>query len=204
LQEANERFEKVTEATKDAIWDWDIINHTFYRSNAIESFFGKNTSKSLDESDFWKDKFHPEDLTKIKNSIYDAIGNPECHRWELQYRVFNEQRELIYVVDRGLIIRNNDGKAVRMVGAMTNISETIHHINTIKIQNAKLRNIAWTQSHVVRAPISRILGIINLIEGEKENFDQMQFWLEQLKISTNEMDAIVQNIIKETIRFEKE
>jgi light-regulated signal transduction histidine kinase (bacteriophytochrome) len=91
-----------------------------------------------------------------------------------------------------------------MVGAMTNISETIHHINTIKIQNAKLRNIAWTQSHVVRAPISRILGIINLIEKEKENFDQMQFWLEQLKISTNEMDAIVQNIIKETIRFEKE
>lgn len=204
LQEANERFEKVTEATKDAIWDWDIVNHTFYRSKAVERFFGKNASKSLDENDFWKDKFHPEDLAKIQESIYEAIGNPECNRWELQYRIFNEQGELIYVVDRGLIIRNKEGTAVRMVGAMTDISETLHHINTIKMQNAKLRNIAWTQSHVVRAPISRILGIINLIEEEGENFNEIQFWLQQLKISTTEMDDIIKNIVKETIRIEKE
>jgi uncharacterized membrane protein YkgB len=42
------------------------------------------------------------------------------------------------------------------------ISETLKHINTIEVQNAKLKNIAWTQSHVVR-PLSRILGIIDLI-----------------------------------------
>jgi PAS domain S-box-containing protein len=204
LQEANERFEKVTEATKDAIWDWDIVNHTFYRSKAVERFFGKNASKSLDENDLWNDKFHPEDLAKIQESIYEAIGNPECSRWELQYRIFNEQGELIYVVDRGLIIRNKEGTAVRMVGAMANISETLHHINTIEMQNTKLKNIAWTQSHVVRAPISRILGIINLIEEEGENFNEIQFWLKQLKISTVEMDNIIKNIVKETIRFEKE
>jgi light-regulated signal transduction histidine kinase (bacteriophytochrome) len=108
------------------------------------------------------------------------------------------------VIDRGLIIRNKEGTAVRMVGAMTDISETLHHINTIEIQNAKLRNIAWTQSHVVRAPISRILGIINLIEEEGENFNEIQFWLQQLKISTTEMDDIIKNIVKETIRIEKE
>jgi hypothetical protein len=50
-----------------------------------------------------------------------------------------------------------------------------------------LKNIAWTQSHVVRAPLSRILGIIDLIEGETENFSEMLFWLKQLRISTNEM-----------------
>jgi hypothetical protein len=48
------------------------------------------------------------------------------------------------------------------------ISETLKHINTIEVQNAKLKNIAWTQSHVVRAPLSRILGIIDLIEGNGE------------------------------------
>jgi hypothetical protein len=55
----------------------------------------------------------------------------------------------------GLIVQSND------------ISETLKHINTIEVQNAKLKNIAWTQSHVVRAPLSRILGIIDLIEGEE-------------------------------------
>jgi hypothetical protein len=83
------------------------------------------------------------------------------------------------------------------------ISETLKHINTIEVQNAKLKNIAWTQSHVVRAPLSRILGIIDLIEGETENFSEMLFWLKQLRISTNEMDGIVKRIVKETIH-EKE
>jgi hypothetical protein len=43
-----------------------------------------------------------------------------------------------------------------------------------------LKNIAWTQSHVVRAPLSRILGIIDLIEGETENFSEMLFWLKAI------------------------
>jgi hypothetical protein len=55
---------------------------------------------------------------------------------------------------------------------------------------------------MVRAP-SRILGIIDLIEGETENFSEMLFWLKQLRISTNEMDGIVKKIVKETIRIEK-
>jgi light-regulated signal transduction histidine kinase (bacteriophytochrome) len=76
------------------------------------------------------------------------------------------------------------------------ISETLKHINTIEVQNAKLKNIAWTQSHVVRAPLSRILGIIDLIEGETENFSEMLFWLKQLRISTNEMDGIVKRLLK--------
>jgi hypothetical protein len=61
-----------------------------------------------------------------------------------------------------------------------------------------LKNIAWTQSHVVRAPLSRILGIIDLIEGETENFSEMLFWLKQLRISTNEMDGIVKLLKKQS------
>jgi len=120
---AKERFEKVTEATNDAIWDWDIVNGTFYRSKAIERIFGKYASKSLSDKDFWKDNFHPEDLDRIQNSIDQAIADPQCDRWEQEYRVFNVHGKIRYIIDRGVIVRNGDGKAVRMVGAMTDISE---------------------------------------------------------------------------------
>jgi hypothetical protein len=81
------------------------------------------------------------------------------------------------------------------------ISETLKHINTIEVQNAKLKNIAWTQSHVVRAPLSRILGIIDLIEGETENFSEMLFWLNSYDLQTKWIYC--KKIVKETIRFEK-
>ncbi len=80
----------------------------------------------------------------------------------------------------------------------TDITETLTHINTIEIQNEKLRSIAWTQSHIVRAPLSRILGIINLIDDKKESPEEILFWLNQLRISANEMDEVVKKIVKES------
>ena len=71
------------------------------------------------------------------------------------------------------------------------------YVTHIEEQNKKLRNIAWTQSHVVRAPLSRILGIINVIETERENLDDLLFWLSQLRVSCNEMDEIVKKITEE-------
>ncbi len=80
----------------------------------------------------------------------------------------------------------------------TDITETLTHINTIEIQNKKLRSIAWTQSHIVRAPLSRILGIINLIDDKKESPEEIIFWLNQLRVSANEMDEVVKEIVKES------
>jgi PAS domain S-box-containing protein len=215
---ANERFEKVTQATNDVIWDWDVINHTFYRSKAVENFFGKDAAQFLDEINFWQDRFHPEDLPGIKSSLDLALADPLCFRWALEYRICNIDDSILYVIDQGIIVRDSEGKAIRMVGAMTDI--TSQKIMTIQLgelnqelqkytqelenSNSKLKNIAWTQSHVVRAPLSRILGIINLIEDEEDNFSEIKFWLKQLKVSTIEMDDIVKNIVKETIRFEKD
>ena len=71
------------------------------------------------------------------------------------------------------------------------------YIQHIQAQNEKLRKIAWTQSHVVRAPLSRILGIINLIEMEEYNLVDMKFWLKELRISCYEMDDIVKKLTEE-------
>ncbi len=82
------------------------------------------------------------------------------------------------------------------------VSETLKRIHTIEIQNAKLKNIAWTQSHVLRAPLARILGIINLLETQTDNFAEIFTWLKLLRISTDEMDDIVKIIVEETNQIE--
>src|SRR5690606_26297066 len=84
-----------------------------------------------------------------------------------------------------------NGKRVRLVLA-NDVTEKLNHLNEIEAQNIKLKNIAWTQSHVVRAPLSRMLGIINLIEMESFASEDLPFLIHQLKSSANEMDEIVQ------------
>ncbi|GGD34750.1 response regulator [Flavobacterium orientale] len=90
-----------------------------------------------------------------------------------------------------------NGRRARIV-LSNDITDKLTHLKTIEEQNKKLKKIAWTQSHIVRAPISRILGILNLIEMITEDSDDLSFLLSQLRVSTNEMDTIVRDIVNES------
>ncbi|WP_318345787.1 PAS domain S-box protein [Flagellimonas baculiformis] len=94
-----------------------------------------------------------------------------------------------------------EGRTVRLVLA-SDITEKQEYISTIEAQNKKLRDIAWTQSHVVRAPLSRLMGIINLLDVEPDDSKDMPFLLEQIKLSGEELDKIVQKIVAETRSME--
>jgi CheY-like chemotaxis protein len=69
-----------------------------------------------------------------------------------------------------------------------------HSLTTIEMQNTVLRDIAWTQSHVVRAPLSRLMGIIDLMYEECSTDDSRHQIISMMNDSARELDNIVKDI----------
>ncbi len=90
----------------------------------------------------------------------------------------------------------NAGEAILIQA--NNVTRTLDYIQTIERQNAKLRKIAWDQSHRLRAPLARIMSIVNLIQAHPESVEDLVSWLNELKYSSEEMDAVLKQLVNET------
>ncbi|MCL6257503.1 ATP-binding protein [Aquiflexum sp. TKW24L] len=122
LKKSNERFEYATMATSDAIWDWDLVSNKVYRSDNFEKMFGYTKAEFNDQSDFWNLHIHPEDLNKTRDELDKTIQSKQEY-WEQEFRFLKKEGNYAYVVDKGIIIRNNRGKAIRLIGATHDISK---------------------------------------------------------------------------------
>lgn len=182
LLQANERFEKVTEAATDAIWDWDMVKDKFYRGKGFEKLYGIHVKREFSQEDFWKDNFHPEDLEGVKESLKKALGNPKTSKWQYEYRIIHSSGKVINVLDKGIIIRDEDKNPIRMVGAMTDITyrkefeEKLVKLNDSLRQNVKELEVAYEEleqftfiaSHDLQEPLRMINSFLQLLKRKYE------------------------------------
>lgn len=203
LLHSNERFEKVAEATHDAIWDWNILEDTLYWGAGFGNLFGYQVEKITPTLKSWTNHIHPEDRKQVLQSIYATLENPRQSHWISEYRYQKNDETFADVIDRGIVIRDEKGNPIRMVGAMNDISERkkfeisrIEYVRQIETQNEKLKNIAWTQSHIVRAPLARMLAIMNAIDDNNKDLDDTLMWLKHLRDSANELDEIIKDVVE--------
>lgn len=72
--------------------------------------------------------------------------------------------------------------------------DLLSHVEAMEEQNKKLREIAWIQSHVVRAPLSRLMGLIDIFNTEENNEEEKRAILSYILVSANELDDVIKNI----------
>ncbi len=121
LRASEERFQLVNRASFDAIWDWDLQTNTLWWNEQYSNLFGYEFNELESDIELWISQLHPDDLLTVKESLYHAIDT-NLAVWSHQYRFRRKDGSYAMVQDRGYIIRNPDGKAVRMVGALHDIS----------------------------------------------------------------------------------
>ncbi|MDT0676668.1 PAS domain-containing protein [Autumnicola musiva] len=191
---SNERYKKALKATQEMIWDWDLSTNKVIRNKSFYKIFGYKNSSVTSSQEFWFKNIHPEDRSKVVDSITKTSKSKTKKKWSMHYRFYKANGEIAYVSDKAYIVRDNDKKAVRLVGAARDVTRSKLMIDEIQQQNKLLKEITWIQSHEVRAPLSRILSLVNLLP-EIDSKEEREEFLKYLEISAKDLDAIIKQVI---------
>jgi len=134
-----ERFDLISKATHDAVWDWDLENNELWWNHSFLDLFGYKEEEIEQTIDSWITRIHPEDKERVYNRIYQAIDRGEKN-WTDDYRFLRADGTYAYIIDRGYTIFK-DGKAVRMVGSMLDA--------TLQVQLRKAREESESLLHTI-------------------------------------------------------
>ncbi|MDR5740659.1 MULTISPECIES: PAS domain S-box protein [unclassified Caballeronia] len=134
LREAEERYRFAARATSDAIWDWNLASDTIQWNEAIQVHFGFAPGVIPGSSAWWKEHIHAQDREAVVASV-EAVIAGDRDTWLAEYRFERSDGTYADVLDRGAVLRDKDGRAVRMVGAMHDLTRrkqaeaTLRHLN---------------------------------------------------------------------------
>lgn len=120
LTRSNERYNYAGKATSDAIWDWKIGENKIYRGEGFKSLFGYQ--EDISTFDHNLEHIHPEDRERVKSDLEMALHGKD-DRWQQEYRFQCLDGSYRMILDKAYILRSPDAKAIRMIGAMHDISE---------------------------------------------------------------------------------
>ena len=120
LRANEERHALVTQAVAEGIYDWDIDTNALWVSPRLIQIFGL-TGGSLSAAD-WNERIHPDDFEHYRTELRGCFRGLTA-RLDSEYRIRHGDGQYRWIEDRGVPVRDSTGRAIRLVGAITDITE---------------------------------------------------------------------------------
>jgi PAS domain S-box-containing protein len=132
LQLSNERFRMATSVMNDVVWDWDVTTDQVLLGDNFRELFGYDVSNKTVSLSFWKEHIHPDDLESVIESVDKVLESPGNTKWTAEYQYICSDGSIAYVCDRGVVMHDQFGKPIRLIGAMQNITEITEYRKSLE------------------------------------------------------------------------
>ncbi|MFB1482379.1 PAS domain S-box protein [Corallococcus sp. RDP092CA] len=157
LRASETRYRLATLATRDIIWDWDLVTGEIHWSELAPRLLRLDTSQGLPVMDmaWWSAHLHPDERERVTRELQEALDSDEGH-WVAAYRLRRGDGTWAFVEDRGRVVKDLQGHPVRMVGAMQDVTDR-HEAEAEARRRAEFEQLLiGIVGHDLRNPISAI------------------------------------------------
>ncbi|HWR01253.1 MAG TPA: PAS domain S-box protein [Chlorobaculum sp.] len=145
LQESRRRLSQALEAARAGVWEWDLITDNNIWSDELWSLYGLELRNENPTYEFWASTIHPED----RDSVLIAGAEAAKRKTELyvEYRVCYPDGSIHWLMSRGKPLCDINGRVVRFIGTITDITERKLIEEDLRISRARM-NFILENSHV--------------------------------------------------------
>lgn len=173
IRTAIERYEILSQATSDTIWDWDITSNRMLYNEGISKTFGYQASEVPNVVDWWNEQLHPDDLKRVTEMV-EEVFEKGLQKFQLTYRFRCADGTYKYVFDRAYVLFDQNNNPCRMIGAMQDISSEVEE--NMRVSKAiidtqeKERQYIGAELHDnVNQVLASALLVLSMIKNEKMN-----------------------------------
>lgn len=167
LKQSQERYSLATHAGKIGVWDWNISTQYFYIDGSIKQLLGYEEHELQDNLSTWLSLVHPEDVNLLKQAFKQHLSG-QSKVYEVEHRMIHRDGSVLWMLERGEALQDAAGKAYRVIGTSSDITE--HKLSRQQLQRQEqfLRKIAQITHLLLTVPnydqaISRALETLGTV-----------------------------------------
>lgn len=198
LRESERQYSDLFHLSPQPMWVYNVENFRFIDvNNAAMAQYGYSRQEFMSMHIF--EILPQEDYLEAQAMVNMARAVQKLAH-QAQYRHRKKNGEIFQVEVQSTVITLADMKAEIVLAI--DVNERHAYIEQIEKQNEALRDIAWIQSHMVRSPLSRILGVVELISKINADDDDFVKLIEALDFSAKELDVVIRQISEKSTKID--
>lgn len=207
--EENDLVDSLLEDKLLGFWEFDYFQKADNISQGLAQMLGYSQIESTEKRNIsWQNHIHPEDysgLVKDLSKHFQTSGNIPFKK---EFRIFSKGNETLWVVGYGKTIQwSEEGKPIRILGCILDTTEKKKQQLWLNEHHFFLKDLAFHQSHSLRARVANILGILEILDSEPQSSESKKL-VHLIKNETKQLDAALKKSIKESVQknqsFEKD
>lgn len=214
LRESETRYALAMRGTNEGLWDWNPVSRDLYLSSRLLELLGLDDNAARTNSDEWMSHVHPDDRALFRAILIEHLKGRTPH-FEMEYRVRHASGHYLWMLARGLALRDEHGQAWRMVGSIGDISARKAAEAALREANRELEArvgertaqlgaalheleaFSYSVSHDLRSPLRAIDGYSALLAERYEHSpdDEARMLFGRMRAAVQRMGTLIDDLL---------